>query len=127
MEEADMLCNRIGIMDKGKIIALDTPTNLKLMLGGDIVKLKLKKHDSDIMVLKNLSCVKKVESLDEYVTLSVDDAKMNIPEILKHVEAESVESSSPTLSDVFLKLTGKNIKEHAEGGFMERYVQYDKN
>lgn len=89
MEEADMLCNRIGIMDKGKIIALDTPTNLKLMLGGDIVKLKLKKHDSDIMVLKNLSCVKKVESLDGYVMLSVDDAKMNIPEILKHVEAES--------------------------------------
>ena len=42
MEEADMLCNRIGIMDRGKIIALDTPTNLKLMLGGDLVKIKLK-------------------------------------------------------------------------------------
>ncbi|NHH97557.1 Efflux ABC transporter, ATP-binding protein [Candidatus Nitrosotalea sp. FS] len=127
MEEADMLCNRIGIMDKGKIIALDTPTNLKLMLGGDIVKLKLKKHDSDITVLKNLACVKKIESFDGYVILGVDDAKKNIPEILKHVDVESVESSSPTLSDVFLKLTGKNIKEQAEGGFLERYVQYDKH
>jgi len=127
MEEADMLCNRIGIMDKGKIIALDTPTNLKLMLGGDIVKLKLKKQDSDISILKDLQCVKKVELLDGYVILGVDDAKKNIPEILKHVEVESVESSSPTLSDVFLKLTGKNIKEQAEGGFMERYVQYDKH
>jgi len=127
MEEADMLCNRIGIMDKGKIIALDTPTNLKLMLGGDIVKLKLKKHDSDTLILKNLSCVKKMDSLEGYVILGVDDAKKNIPEILKHVEVESVEYSSPTLSDVFLKLTGKNIKEQAEGGFLERYVQYDKN
>lgn len=127
MEEADMLCNRIGIMDKGKIIALDTPTNLKLMLGGDIVKLKLKKQDSDITVLESLQCVKKIEILDGYVILGVDDAKKNIPEILKHVEAESVESSSPTLNDVFLKLTGRNIKEQAEGGFMERYVQYDKH
>jgi len=127
MEEADMLCNRIGIMDRGKIIALDTPTNLKLMLGGDLVKIKLKKQDSDISTLKDLSCVKKIESLDGYIILSVDDAKKNIPEILKHVDAESVESSSPTLSDVFLKLTGRNIKEQAEGGFMERYVQYNKN
>jgi hypothetical protein len=61
------------------------------------------------------------------VILSVDNAKKNIPEILKHVEAESVEANSPTLNDVFLKLTGRLIKEQAEGGFMERYVQYDKH
>jgi len=127
MEEADMLCNRIGIMDKGKIIALDTPTNLKLMIGGDVVKLKLKKQDSSIDALKNLEFVRKIDSIDGYVMLSVDDAKKNIPEILKHIEVESVESSSPTLNDVFLVLTGRSIKEQAEGGFMERYVQYDKH
>ncbi len=127
MEEADILCNRIGIIDKGKIIALDTPTNLKSMLNGDIVKLKLKRQDFDISILQNLECVKKIDSLDGYVILSVDDAKKNIPEILKHVDVESVESSSPTLNDVFLKLTGRSIKEQSEGGFMERYVQYDKH
>jgi len=126
MEEADMLCNRIGIIDKGKIIALDTPTKLKSMLGGDIVKLKIK-QDSNIDALKNLECIKKIESVDGYLLLNVDDAKRNIPEILKHVEAESVEASSPTLNDVFLKLTGRSIKEQAEGGFMERYMQYDKH
>src|SRR5574340_775949 len=72
MEEADLLCNRIGIIDRGKIIALDTPTNLKLMLGGDIVKLKLKQN-SDITVLKDLQYVKKIESLDGYTMLGVDD------------------------------------------------------
>jgi ABC-2 type transport system ATP-binding protein len=126
MEEADMLCNRIGIIDKGKIIALDTPARLKSMLGGDIVKLKLK-QDSNTDALKDLECISKIESVDGYLLLSVDDAKRNIPEILKHVEVESVEASSPTLNDVFLKLTGRPIKEQAEGGFMERYVQYDKH
>jgi ABC-2 type transport system ATP-binding protein len=126
MEEADMLCNRIGIMDKGRIIALDTPTNLKLRIGGDVVKIKLKNQDSSTIALRNLKCIKKMESIDGYLLLSVDDAKKNIPEILKHVEVETVESSSPTLNDVFLLLTGKSIKEQAEGGFMERYVQYDK-
>jgi ABC-2 type transport system ATP-binding protein len=126
MEEADMLCNRIGIIDKGKIIALDTPTKLKSMLGGDIVKLKIK-QDSNTDALKNLECIKKIESVDGYLLLSVDDAKRNIPEILKHIEVESVEATSPTLNDVFLKLTGRSIKEQAEGGFMERFVQYDKH
>lgn len=126
MEEADMLCNRIGIMDKGKIIALDTPTNLKLMLGGDIVKLKLK-QGSSTDALKNLGFIRKIDSLGGYLLLSVDDAKKNIPEILKHIEVESVEASSPTLNDVFLKLTGRTIKEQAEGGFTERYAQYDRH
>jgi len=126
MEEADMLCNRIGIIDKGKIIALDTPTKLKSMLGGDIVKLKIK-QGSNTDALKNLECIKKIESVEGYLLLSVDDAKRNIPEILKHIEVESVEATSPTLNDVFLKLTGRSIKEQAEGGFMERFVQYDKH
>ena len=43
--------------------------------------------------------------------LNVDDAKRNIPEILNRYEVESVEASSPTLNDVFLKLTGRSIKE----------------
>ena len=127
MEEADMLCNRIAIIDKGKIIALDTPTRLKSMIGGDVVKLKLKTEGSNIEDLKNLPFIRKIDFLEGYVLLGVDDAKKNIPEILKHVEVESIEASSPTLNDVFLKLTGRSIKEQAEGGFMERYVQYDKH
>ncbi|MDE1770673.1 MAG: ATP-binding cassette domain-containing protein [Thaumarchaeota archaeon] len=127
MEEADTLCNRIAIIDKGKIIALDTPKKLKSMIGGDVVKLKLKTEGANIDNLNALPFVKKIDCVEGYVLLNVDDAKKNIPEILKHVEAESVESSSPTLNDVFLTLTGRSIKEQAEGGFMERYVQYDKH
>ena len=125
MEEADMLCDRIGIIDKGKIIALDTPSGLKSMIGGDIVKIKTKSDISDIENL-NLKFIHKIESVNGFLILDVDNASRNIPEILRHIDVESVESSSPTLNDVFLRLTGKKIKEQAEGGFMERYAQYDK-
>jgi len=128
MEEADLLCNRIGIIDRGKIIALGTPRELKSKISGDTVRLKTKMQNADIAQLKNLDFVRKIEFIDEQVVLSVDDARRNIPEILKHVEVEYVEYATPTLNDVFLKLTGRTIKEQqAEGGFMERYVQYDRN
>jgi ABC-2 type transport system ATP-binding protein len=126
MEEADLLCNRIGIIDRGKIIALGSPSDLKSKLSGDTVRLKTKVNNVDITPLRNLDFVRKIEFVNGHVILSVDDAKRNIPEILKHIEVDSVEATSPTLNDVFLKLTGKSIKEQAEGGFMERYVQYDR-
>jgi len=128
MEEADLLCNRIGIIDRGKIIALGTPRDLKSKISGDTVRLKTKIRNTDITQLKNLHFVHGIEFIDGHIVLSVDDAKRNIPEILKHVEVEYVEYITPTLNDVFLKLTGRTIKEQqAEGGFMERYVQYDRN
>ena len=128
MEEADMLCDRIGIIDRGKIIVLDTPSNLKGMLGGDIIKLRLaqKKH-SNIDILNNFSFVHKIENStdDGLLVLSVDNASRDLPIILKYIDTESVEYTSPTLNDVFLRFTGRNIKEEAEGGFMEKYARYD--
>src|SRR5207245_2612173 len=123
MEEADHLCNRIGIIDQGKIIALDTPANLKRSVGGDIVKLKTRSHP-DIEELQKLAYVRKVELVDSDMILYVDNARLNIADILQHVKAEHVEFRSPDLNDVFLKLASKNIKEDGEGGFMERYAQY---
>jgi ABC-2 type transport system ATP-binding protein len=128
MEEADILCDRIGIIDKGKIIALDTPSKLKAMIGGDIIKLKVQqKNILNIEILKHFTFVRKVEHMnDERVLIvSVDDASCNLPIILKQIDAESVEVTNPTLNDVFLHFTGQNIKEQPEGGFMERYALYD--
>ncbi len=126
MEEADLLCNRIGIIDRGKIIALGTPHELKSKIHGDIVKLKTK-DAIDTERLKELKFIRKVEIVDGYLKLTVDNAKKNIPIILKQIDVESVEASIPTLNDVFIKLTGRSIKEKPEGGFMERYVQYDRS
>jgi ABC-2 type transport system ATP-binding protein len=122
MEEADMLCDRIGIIDKGRIVALDTPAKLKAGLGGDIIKIKTK---DSIDKVRHLDFVHKVEQSDGFLVLSVDNAKRALPVLLQAIEAESAEFASPTLNDVFIQITGRNIKEQAEGGFMERYAKYD--
>lgn len=125
MEEADHLCNRIGIIDQGKIIALDTPANLKKSIGGDIVKIKPKSYP-DLESLKKLIYIRKIELTDGEIIMYVDNARVNIQDILRHLDAEYVEFRSPDLNDVFLKLASKNLKESVEGGYMERYAQYGK-
>lgn len=122
MEEADMLCDRIGIIDKGKIVALDTPAGLKAGLGGDIIRLKTK---DSIDRIRQFDFVNNVEQSNGFLVLSVKDAKKALPVLLQSVEAESAEFASPTLNDVFIQITGRNIKEQAEGGFMEKYAKYD--
>jgi len=123
MEEADMLCDRIGIIDKGKIVALDTPAGLKASLGGDIIRIKTK---DGIDRVRQFDFVSKAEQIDGFLVLSVKDAKKALPVLLQHIDAESAEFASPTLNDVFIQITGRNIdKEKAEGGFMERYAKYD--
>jgi ABC-2 type transport system ATP-binding protein len=138
MEEADFLCNRIGIIDKGKIIALDSPSRLKESLGGEIIKIELKNKEEPMKtlvesILKPHDFVHKVEVNDEenVVIVYVDNASRNLPTILKAIDnnVKSVDFRSPTLNDVFLKYTGRHImaqqEDHAEGGFMERYAQYE--
>jgi ABC-2 type transport system ATP-binding protein len=123
MEEADILCDRIGIIDKGRIVALDTPKGLKEGLGGDIIRIKTHSNPDKITCL---DFVRKVEQSDGFLVVSVNNAKRDLPILLRHVEAEIAESASPTLNDVFIQLTGRNIKEEEpEGGFAERYAKYD--
>ena len=129
MEEADMLCDRIGIIDKGKIIALDSPAKLKESIGGDVIKIKTNSNSNlTFNTLKNFNFVHKVEFSDDgSIIISVSDAIHNMPAILKDAtNVVSAEYNTPTLNDVFLQLTGRNIfkEDHAEGGFMERYAQY---
>lgn len=157
MEEADTLCDRIGFINKGKITAIDTPQQLKLMIKrnnnnttdkyiGDTIKLHFKVTDDreaqlnnshiltkNIDILKSFKFVKKVEQKKEsenknlVLILYVDDINHNLPIILKSVDnVESIEFSQPTLDDAFYTFTQGKIADEPEGGFMERYAQYDK-
>jgi ABC-2 type transport system ATP-binding protein len=128
MEEADILCNRIGIIDKGRIVALDTPKGLKAGLGGDVIRIKTQQqhYNNNPDKISQLDFVRKVEQNDGFLVVSVNNAKRDLPILLRHVEAEMAESASPTLNDVFIHLTGRNIKEQEpEGGFAEKYAKYD--
>ena len=128
MEEADFLCDRIGILDRGKIIALDTPSQLKeIVSGNEIIKLRLEKKDEDYdTLLKDLSFIHRISTdVDGSVILLVENASRNLPKILKKVNAESVEFSNRNLNDVFIHFTAQETKEQPEGGFMEKFARYD--
>ncbi len=122
MDEADALCDRLAIIDHGKVVALDTPENLKKKLGGDVVKLKI--SNPNVARLKRLKYVKSIKKEDGSLLLSVNDAGKHLQEILKNAgNVENVESRSPTLNDVFLYFTGSEIRDdEAEGGFFERMI-----
>jgi ABC-2 type transport system ATP-binding protein len=122
MEEADLLCNRIGIIDLGKIIALGTPRELKSKIGEDIVRLR---GAVDAEKIRKLKFVKKVAQEDGITSVALVDAPVNLQALLKVVgKVDSVEVREVTLNDVFLHYTGKEIhKEEGEGGWFERVAR----
>ncbi len=124
MEEAERLCGRVAIMDKGRIVALDTPDNLKRIVGGDVVVIHAR--EPDIAAVQRLPFTQKVEAANGILYLTVTDAAQHIAEILRVVgPVESVEVHAATLNDVFLHFTGGEMRESApEGGWAERSMRY---
>ncbi len=119
MEEADKLCDRVAIIDEGKIVALDAPEALKKSLGGDRVLISGRSLKLDD--LAKLPYVTKVEPLDGgRARLTIADAGRNLQELLRVTgELDLVEVHPSDLNDVFLHFTGRQIREEA-GGVMEQ-------
>lgn len=110
MEEAENLCDRVAIIDEGKIAILDTPSNLKKLIGGEIVILEGKNLNSE--ELKKLPFVLKVEEKDKKVKLTLKDAGKHLTQLLSTAKnVDFVEFHQPNLNDVFLHFTGKNIRD----------------
>ena len=120
MDEADKLCDRLAIIDYGKIIVLGTPEELKKELGGDIIKLKA--NNLNIESLKRLNYIKNIAVSDGEVCLTVEDANKHVQDILSIVgKVKSTEIRSPTLDDVFIHYTGRGMREDSpEGGWAEK-------
>lgn len=123
MDEADRLCDRVAIIDHGKIVALDKPAALKAKVGGEIIKLRVR--SPRLEPIKDLDYVLSVDQSGSTVLLTVKDASAHLQEILGTVgQVESVEVRSPTLNDVFLNYTGREIREESgEGGVFERIAR----
>lgn len=117
MEEADYLCGRVAIVDHGKIVALDTPKNLKDSLGGDVVSVEFTEGAPDISEgLSGYEWVKGIDRHDGTLDLKVSSADRRLPEIFAVAERagasiDSVNIRKPSLEDVFLKYTGKTMRE----------------
>jgi ABC-2 type transport system ATP-binding protein len=122
MEEADKLCGRVAIIDRGKIVAIGTPRQLKETISGDVVVLKAGKES--LPKVRKLSFVREAKYKDGEMVLSVDNAGKNLQRLLKEAGiVENVEMRPPTLEDVFMHFTGKKIREGpAEGGVFDRML-----
>ncbi|MFH1248848.1 MAG: ATP-binding cassette domain-containing protein [archaeon] len=120
MEEADYLCDRIAIVDHGKIISLDTPANLKNSVSTDVIVLEISNQSQDIEgfleLLKKINWIKAIKWKSGMLHLNIKEGSKRIPKLIKlasnfNVIISSVNLHKPSLEDVFLKLTGKTIRE----------------
>lgn len=123
MVEADMICDRIGIIDHGKIVALDTSTNLKKLVSGadtTILRLEIVNLTTNMITsIQSLKCVNSV-SQDNSTHIKVHvNGNEAFDTIIDTIRAEkgkinSVENLQPTLEDVFLHITGREVRDKAD-------------
>jgi ABC-2 type transport system ATP-binding protein len=119
MEEADQLCNRVAIIDHGRLLALDTPTMLKRSVGADTIVTVT--ADGDLDALTNLleqkiDGVTRADRVDGTVRLHMQGAHGVLPAVVTVAEdggfvVSDLSVSEPTLEAVFINLTGKDLRE----------------
>lgn len=124
MEEADLLCDRIGIVDHGTIIALDTPVALKRSIDRlDVVQIEIEGGDPALAdALGDLPGVRHVAARDietggaQSIALHTADSRAALPVLIERISAgygriRNVSVTQPSLEDVFIALTGKRLRE----------------
>ncbi|MGH2961004.1 MAG: ATP-binding cassette domain-containing protein [Solirubrobacterales bacterium] len=124
MEEADRLCARIGIIDRGRIVVEGTPAELRASLGGQLLLLRYGRESSPEALARVRSAllergdVHEVVAADGDLSVDVEDAPAVAPELLRILEREgaaprALSIKQPTLEDVYLRFTGRSF-ERAE-------------
>jgi len=117
MEEADYLSGRVAIIDRGRIVAMGTPSGLKDVLGGDVITLELDGTGGGYLsLLGGIPWVKGAKEHNGGVTVTVDAGERKVPELvsLAHdhgIHVNSVLLRKPSLEDVFIHFTGRSIRE----------------
>jgi ABC-2 type transport system ATP-binding protein len=117
MDEADVLADRILIIDKGRIVASDTPDNLKAAVSGDLVDLEVATDEQVVLARDKLGTIAdSVEVAERHVRGRVPRAGKAVPGLLRDLEVsgvslESIEVVRPTLDDVFLTVTGRSLRD----------------
>jgi ABC-2 type transport system ATP-binding protein len=119
LDEADRLCDRLAIIDGGKIKTLGSPAELKIALGGDIVSLTLKEIDRIPLLesdLKDKPAIKTVRGTAKGLDIRVESPEKALPTILESANRlgcgiEFIQYNRPRLDDVFIAHTGRAITE----------------
>jgi ABC-2 type transport system ATP-binding protein len=123
LEEADELCDRVAIVDLGRIVALGTPAELKKEIAGDILTVSYDvpgKVKAAAQLLDGNAVVLERHEIENGLQLYVDRGDEALPVILRILgqggaPPKSVHLSRPSLDDVFLKLTGRSMRDTESG------------
>jgi ABC-2 type transport system ATP-binding protein len=119
LEEADALCDRIAIIDHGKIVVIGMPEELKDNLGGDIITVSIK-QDADITnLIKKIERVKEVKKESDMYLIKSENGEVTAPLIIEALRKEGyvvtkLSLSKPTLNDVYLQYTGRSLRDNTE-------------
>jgi ABC-2 type transport system ATP-binding protein len=120
LEEADALCDRLVIMDHGDIVIEGTPRDLKRQVSGESVVMDIRDGDGTadraLALLGPLPFVREISREGDELRLYVEDGGTALPRILRlldgeHIPIRSVQLSEPTLDDVFLRQTGRSLRD----------------
>jgi ABC-2 type transport system ATP-binding protein len=123
LEEADVLCDRIVIVDHGQIVAEGSPRELKRRVAGDAIVITVKDPEvasgRGLALLGEKSFVREISADGNQLRLYVEDGGQAMPELLRvldseHIGIKSMTLSEPTLDDVFLRQTGRSLRDTGE-------------
>jgi len=120
LEEADILCDRVAIIDHGTIVAEGTPADLKKAIAGDVITLGIADHERVLALVRAEPYVREANDGDEdgLVRLYVDEGDRALPQLLRLLDGaglspQTIALSRPSLDDVFLRKTGRSLRETA--------------
>jgi ABC-2 type transport system ATP-binding protein len=119
LDEADALCDRVAIIDYGKIVAEGTPAELKRAIAGDVVTFSIEGDQQRALdAIKDQGFVREARLENGAVLLYVDRGEVAMPALLRLLDSASlklmtVELHRPSLDDVFLRQTGRSLRETA--------------
>ena len=117
LEEADQLCDRLAIIDRGESVAAGTPEELKSAMGHDVLTITLPEadHEAARAAVAELPGVQRVAGEQDALTLYVDNGAQSVPLVVRRLgevglEPKAISVARPTLDDVFLKATGRRLE-----------------
>jgi ABC-2 type transport system ATP-binding protein len=119
LEEADSLCDRIAIIDHGRIVVVGTPTELKDSLGGDIITLSIQKDVDITPLIEKIVHVKEVQKDNGGYMIQSENGEVTAPLIIEALRKENyvvtrLSLTKPTLNEVYLQYTGKSMRDAAD-------------
>jgi len=121
LEEADSTCDRVAIIDHGKILKVGSPAELKSSLGGDVIQLGVKEANVDlspsISEIKNVKSVNKYDSSYRVKAELGEEVAPAIIEMLRNkgYHVTRISLSKPSMDEVYLEYTGRSIREEQVG------------